>query len=481
MADEAVVFAVGAFQIWLSPYAKVEESFNLQAIHDLLYVRNLTAFDHFEFPGVVPRTFIGALPVAALAAPATAVATKAVMQIGARLCLWLLSFTAWCYMKRAVGRVFGRDTAVAFSLVTAVQFHLVFYMSRTLPNIFALALVLLAYTAWIESRPRHVIVLLSFSTVVFRGDTAVLFAPILLTLLVTRQVGFVETIVTGLMSALVSLGLTVGVDSFFWQRWLWPEGEVLWFNTVLNKSHEWGTQPFHWYFTSALPRVLGASALLLPLGLTSLGTLLPNAKSLSSLRAHLSSTSFADRDACYFLLPVVVYVGLFSYLPHKELRFILNAVPIFNLVSAMGVSKLWRSRHKAVWPLLVVLGSLLATALCTVIFTLASHANYPGGEAFSQLHALASFRAHEHVAVHIDVAAAMTGVSRFGEQYPLWTYSKEEDLRDFSAFDYLVTENPERKGFTSVAVVDAFERIDIKGRRLVYRPSIYILQRDTVP
>lgn len=67
--------------------------------------------------------------------------------------LWLGAFTciALSIFRRALSRATNAFTGRIFLLICASQFHLIFWASRPLPNLFAFPLVTIALARWIDS------------------------------------------------------------------------------------------------------------------------------------------------------------------------------------------------------------------------------------------------------------------------------------------------------------------------------------------
>lgn len=406
-ASVIVVFLLCSVYTFLTPYAKVEESFHLQATHDAITLglsdEALPLWDHNAFPGVVPRTFIGALCLAQASWPMRLIVwwlrlPKIFLQVGVRLVLGSLVCSALLSFVRAASRRLGASAAIATLFCVASTPHLLFYSSRTLPNTFALFMVLHGCACWM--RMRHVgtskdvssypfsdtllsfglpgslfaiprpfapgpltgaIIFFVLSIIWFRCDMLVLLAPVALSWLLMGRASFPQLIVIGGTTGLLGLLTTVLIDSHLWGKWLWPEGVVLFFNAVENKSHLWGVMSWHWYFSSALPRSLLLTILLIPVGCFTLpsssfikGRSMPRKSTTGEWIAFLTRCLFSiqpDRRVLSIFLPALVFVILYSFLPHKEVRFLLPALPLFFLTAGVGASKLMSISSVLFWGL----------------------------------------------------------------------------------------------------------------------------------
>ncbi|PIA14439.1 hypothetical protein COEREDRAFT_82719 [Coemansia reversa NRRL 1564] len=233
------------------------------------------------------------------------------------------------------------------------------------------------------------------------------------------------------VALVASVLLTLLTDSYYWQtRWMWPEFQVFWFNVVQGQSVEWGTSPPHYYLIHAIPRLLLGA---LPFAVVGM---------------------LRDTHAARLVGAYAVAIAVFSANPHKEWRFILPSVPVFNTCAAVGVSRLYQIAFtRRFVPVLATL--LVTSSLCIVlIMSYISSLNYPGGYALELLHATDQM---SKANVHIDTYSAMTGITRFGQYRQDWTYDKSEGLMpdQYQSFTHLLTSHPEQHTSQGFKIIDS--------------------------
>ncbi len=441
--------------LYLCPFTKVEESFHTQATHDLLY-SPLHLYDHKTHPGVVPRSFLPAVILTTPLHPLTALFTKSLVHFFIRLLLGLAHTHAHFKIYQSLRQQYPA-AAIPYCVITATQAHPNFYSTRLLPNSFATLLSLWSLNSILSDTATWAIAYQVISFTIVRCDMLIFAAPIGLTLLLSKKITFLNGVLAGIFAMSLSLIVSVPVDSYLWGIIpFWPELEVFKFNVFENRSSEYGTSPPPYYFLKVLPKVLTLSYPLLPFGIVT-----PSFK--------LNMTYVLT------VIPALAFISLYSILPHKELRFILPAVPFLNVGASMAAANLPRRLR-----LCLLVGVALAGAGVTTVFLAASRVNYPGGRAFEMLHD--RLRGEEGVRVLIRNEAAMTGVTRFGEVGDGWVYGKEgyeeENHHEFDGFDFVLS-GDERLGddWKVWDRVEGFEGFDWRNFKVLLGGGIWIHER----
>ena len=292
---------------------------------------------------------------------------------------------------------------------------------------------------------KRALTLLTIAGIIFRSELALLLATHTIYFLLRRRLSIEDPISAGILGLAIGLSLTVPIDSFFWiQLPIWPELTGFTYNVMEGQSVNWGSQPFHYYFTSAIPRLL--------LNPATYQICIPFAILTRPLRGL----------ALDLLIPNLAYIAIYSFQPHKEWRFIIYIVPPLTAVAAIGASWIWTRRiRKFSYRVLslAIIASTLTSFAASFAMLLISRLNYPGAEALDHFHSIAQNGCEEVINVHMDTFTCMTGVTRFlqiprerryGGEYVKITYDKTEDedkLLDpifWDQFDYVLAERPEK-------------------------------------
>ncbi|AJT28279.1 Alg12p [Saccharomyces cerevisiae YJM1419] len=458
---DTVLLTVISFHLIQAPFTKVEESFNIQAIHDILTysVFDISQYDHLKFPGVVPRTFVGAVIIAMLSRPylylssliQTSRPTSMDVQLVVRGIVGLTNGLSFIYLKNCLQDMFDEITkkkkeenedkdiyiydsvGTWFLLFLIGSFHLMFYSTRTLPNfVMTLPLTNVALGWVLLGRYNAAIFLSALVAIVFRLEVSALSAGIALFSVIFKKISLFDAIKFGIFGLGLGSAISITVDSYFWQEWCLPEVDGFLFNVVAGYASKWGVEPVTAYFTHYLRMMFMPPTVLL---LNYFGYKLAPAK--------LKIVSLAS----------LFHIIVLSFQPHKEWRFIIYAVPSIMLLGATGAAHLWENmkvkKITNVLCLAILPLSIMTSFFISMAFLYISRMNYPGGEALTSFNDMIVEKNITNATVHVSIPPCMTGVTLFGElNYDVYgiNYDKTENttlLQEmWPSFDFLITHEP---------------------------------------
>lgn len=467
--DSVLILVISAY-LFRAPFTKVEESFSIQAIHDILNygVWDISKYDHFQFPGAVPRSFVGPLIIAGLTKPFTAISsifgnrvrapTQFEFQILARCMIGLTNALSLIYLKSCVQNLFdltakeqeeseeerrkvGNSVKVRapeanlstvgtwFLVFVLSGFHLMFYASRPLPNFVVTLPLTNVAIAWIlSSNYDWAIFLCAFTAVVFRLEVVGLASGIALLSVIYRKISLFRAVEFGFMGILIGMGISLTVDSYFWRNWCVPEVDAFIFNVIKGNASQWGSEPPYAYLTHYLRMLFIPPTLLL---------------------LNLLGFKMAPTNLKIISLGAYFHILVMSLQPHKEWRFIIYAIPPIILLGSTAGAYIWENIKITSIKNLLFVGLVPLSPLVSFVISMASlyasSLNYPGGEALSQFNNMIMANNITNSSVHLAVPVCMTGATLFGQLdqdvYGI-NYDRTENVTSLEAlwptFDYLI-------------------------------------------
>ncbi|KAK7861953.1 hypothetical protein R5R35_006322 [Gryllus longicercus] len=246
-----------------------------------------------------------------------------------------ISIVSDAYFCNWVSRDVPGAGGLAIFAVSSAWFWL-FCSTRTLINTIetSLSVIALYYYPWPEKKskrkknqrlPENLLEARSLSPFlalvgiagIIRPTAVIPWIPLCLCHIVTSPHNIQHTVVNYLLVGLLCLSVLLTVDSYFYEQIIFTPINFLFVNVVKNVSNFYGTHPAHWYLSSALPTVFGLHLIPCVLGCIK----------------SFSRSDMPVKIIKLLAVSMLFTIGVYSFLPHKEFRFILPLLPMALFIS----------------------------------------------------------------------------------------------------------------------------------------------------
>jgi phosphatidylinositol glycan class B len=303
---------------------------SVEVAHDLVFGFGYRTWEWREAirSHLHPLLFV---PVLALV-KALGIDTPAVVVMAPRLMQAVVSAAGDVCAVKFYDKHFEAGTRKWFLLFYASQWFLNYSLSRTLINSLETVLAsvaLLLYPKQRRSANNWAYVLCLTLCFCMRPTAAVMWGPLVAShlLRLLKDGDLVKQLFAKMIPVAAATMTTIfAVDSFLYGRLVFVPWNFFKWNVLHDVGSHYGTHPWHWYLTSALP-VMATGVGLIPLAV-GLGRALFNPR-----LALLSWT-------------LVWTVCVFSLIPHKEMRFLLPLLPLACCFAASGMGRSSLSKGK---------------------------------------------------------------------------------------------------------------------------------------
>lgn len=458
---DLLLWIVMVAQVVLIPYYKEEESFYAESTFDLLFTSSNSNDWYHQSHVPVPKTILGSMLISGTIYPlfwilqklqsanwfgilnSESICLPMIMLYLVRIALGTWFIVASSFFRRALEKqseLFGARVSKFVALLSLCQFHLLFNSSRTLSSTFNIIFVLFGLSSWLRRKYVNAFIHMIISFGIYRFDSLSFWIGILLSELYTLRYSQLKKLALYfVLLSITIIGSSIAIDSYWYNRLLWPEWESFIFNIWQGKSSLLGILPYCWYFTNAIPKLLTFTFPWIFL----------------SLFTH-------PKLSAKLLLPVMLCVSILSLIPHKEYDFIFPIIPILNTIAALSMNSLtrnqWRIFRFAFKALLLF--TFLST-ICIGLFSMISSSwNYPVGEALNHLNQIVSSKS---LSISIEKQIVMSSACSYQKCHKNWSYGYHDKKIELlpSETTHLLTEKPElySSKFTIIHQVLGFEKI----------------------